>query len=84
MPLDPPVVSSRSWDALSDSLWEGLSSIPADEVMIVWPDATDFQRSNRPDFEGVLSVLAEVIDLMGDAKATVGDPKRVTVIVGIA
>src|SRR5208282_6398864 len=29
LPLDPPLVGSRSWDALSDSLWEGLYSHPA-------------------------------------------------------
>src|SRR3974390_1849909 len=35
-PLDPPIVSSRSWDALSDSLWEGLYMHPARRIAILW------------------------------------------------
>ena len=27
LPLDPPVVSHHSWDALSDSLWSGLHDV---------------------------------------------------------
>jgi hypothetical protein len=37
LPLDPPLVGNRSWDALSDSLWSGLDQLAADNIAIVWP-----------------------------------------------
>jgi len=39
LPLDPPSIGS-SWDALADSLFEGLSELDDDELLIVWPNAS--------------------------------------------
>lgn len=41
-PLDPPLHSNRSWDALSDSLWSGLDEVEEEEVAI-------FLAQFRPD-----------------------------------
>ena len=37
LPLDPPVVGDHSWDALSDSLWNGLDGVDANAIAIIWP-----------------------------------------------
>ena len=48
LPLDPPLQSSRSWDALSDSLWEGLLQLDVNGIVIAWPDAAGF-KGRQPD-----------------------------------
>ncbi len=39
MPLESELQTNRSWDALADSLWEGLRTLPARQVAIVWEGA---------------------------------------------
>src|ERR1700722_16146664 len=45
LPLDPPLLGTRSWDALSDSLWEGLRTLDTDRVLIIWPNSTTMARA---------------------------------------
>jgi hypothetical protein len=82
LPLDPPVVSSRSWEALGDSLWEGLHSHPAQRIVILWPNSEAMIDST--DREMALSVLADVAKLLEDHQATKGRPKYVAILVGNA
>jgi hypothetical protein len=42
LPLDPPLVRSQSWDALSDSVWGGLDSLDTRTIVITW---RELQRS---------------------------------------
>jgi hypothetical protein len=81
LPLDPPVMSSRSWDALSDSLWEGIYSLPEDKVMILWEDGNRFKATAPEDFEVALSILADLARQLADPTATVGKPKSLFVYV---
>lgn len=80
-PLDPPLVGSRSWDALSDSLWEGLYTHPARRILILWPSARAMESSASSDFETALNVLSDVANLLGDRQATRDNPKEVAVLV---
>jgi hypothetical protein len=82
LPLDPPLVSSRSWDALSDSLWSGLDMIEAGRIVIVWPNSTDMRRAAVADYELASSILADVAAALADPKATCGKPKEVTILLG--
>jgi hypothetical protein len=80
LPLDPPIVSDRSWDALSDSLWEGLHNLDSDKIAIIWPGAEEMANAQKEDFEIAASVLSDVSELLVDVEATVGDPQKVLVL----
>jgi len=75
MPLDPPLVSNRSWDALSDSLWSGLHGIQSPKILIVWPDFID-----TPELHTALNVLADIVGTLSDPDPTQGNPKTVDLV----
>ena len=80
-PLAPPIVSSHSWDALSDSLWEGLHNHPALRLAIIWPNAGAMSNASAAEFDDALEVLADVAALLADARATQGRTKHLVVLV---
>ncbi|UOZ11023.1 SUKH-3 domain-containing protein [Amycolatopsis sp. WQ 127309] len=57
LPLDPPVPGSRSWDALSRSLYAGLRGLGAARVEIRWPDAERFAARYPEDSVPARAVL---------------------------
>jgi barstar (barnase inhibitor) len=81
LPLNPPLVGTHSWDALSDSLWEGLHAHPARRIAILWPGARAMATSASEDFETVLSVLADVSSALADPVATCDRPKEIMMLV---
>jgi hypothetical protein len=81
LPLDPPVVGCDSWDALSDSLWEGLYALADRRIAVVWPNARTMASVAAADFEMALNVLRDVAGLLADERATRGHPKEVSIIV---
>lgn len=82
LPLDPPLISSRSWDALSDSLWEGIRSLDANRVVILWPDSPLFSERAPHEFDIATSVLADVARSLADPEATRGRPVEVSIYIG--
>lgn len=80
--LDPPVSTERSWDALEDSLWEGLFQLPERRIVIYWHDASDFRVHSPAEYEVAISVLESVVDALADRLATAGSPKDVEVYIG--
>jgi Barstar (barnase inhibitor) len=80
-PLDPPWYGG-SWDAFDDSLWEGLSELPERRIAILWPDAVKLAGSDPKTYEMALDGLESVSEDLADAKATVGNPKDLAVVVG--
>ena len=80
-PLDPPLVGSESWDALCDSLWEGLHAHAAQRIAILWPSTNAMASSAPSDFDLALQVLADVVTTLADPQATCGNPKQVALIV---
>ena len=81
LPLDPPVVSSHSWDALSDSLWEGLFALEDQRIAILWPGTHTMAHTAAPDLEMALNVLRDVTGSLADPTATSNRPKVVAVVV---
>jgi len=79
LPVDPPVMSNYSWDALSDSVWGGLDSLETSRVLIVWLDSDRLEKSSE-DFELALSVLRDITETLASPKLTQGKPKEVTVL----
>lgn len=83
LPLDPPVSSDRSWDAMADSLWSGLDLQAQTEHLIVWDDADHFAAADWREYEMAIAALGHVCELLADPVATLGQPKKVTVVVPI-
>ncbi|WP_030544111.1 barstar family protein [Streptomyces albus] len=83
LPLDPPVVGSRSWDALADSLWEGVHALERGRVVVLWPDAASFAEASPEDFRTAVDVLSDVAESLSDERAAVGRPTEFCVYIGI-
>jgi hypothetical protein len=81
LPLDPPVAGDRAWDALSDSLWEGLYQLPEKRIAIIWNDTDRFRDLNPGDAETAEQIMSHVARLLADPAATVGHPKCLTVFI---
>ena len=57
-PLDPPLQSNRSWDALADSLWSGLDEVDNERIVIFWPDS-DRMVAAEPDAYAIATDIFE-------------------------
>ena len=80
LPLDPPVVGSEKWDALSDSLWGGLDAFGPNEVAIVWPGSRAMADTAPNAFAIACEILSNVATSLADHDTTVGEPTRVVAI----
>lgn len=63
LPTDPPLGKVNVWDALADSLWEGLSCLPEHKLLLVWPDSKEFADNSPDEFAIALSVLRDVTEI---------------------
>ena len=79
LPLDPPVQSAH-WDALSDSLWEGISELHLEKIAIVWPDSDELRRANREDYRTAVEILTDLVFSLADPKFTVDHVTRLLVL----
>jgi RNAse (barnase) inhibitor barstar len=82
MPLDPPLMSARSRDALEDSLWEGLYNVESSRIVIVWSNPGPMKNAVPTEFDVAAGVLGTVADQLADETLTVGMPKDVRVFIG--
>jgi hypothetical protein len=83
LPLNPPIMSSRSWDALTDSLWQGIYELNRPRVVILWPDSSPFSDAAPGDFEIALSVFDQVASELADVEVTLGEAVEACFYVGI-
>jgi hypothetical protein len=79
LPVDPPLLGSRSWDALSDSLWQGLYAHPALRIAILWPNAGAMARTAPAELETAVKVLSDVASSLAQPRTT-GEPKSLAVV----
>jgi hypothetical protein len=84
LPLDPPLPSARSWDALEDSVWQGIYDVASGRAVIVWRDAPEFAAKDRVDFEEALSVFKSIAQTLSEPRYTDGRPKTLCVYVANA
>ena len=80
LPLEPPLLSDDNWNALGDSLWEGLYESGNDRIAIVWPESQVLAQGDRESFENAHAVFSLVAETLSDPKATIGQPKTLTVV----
>ncbi|MFI0242936.1 barstar family protein [Streptomyces sp. NPDC016845] len=83
VPLDPPLRSTRSWDALADSMWEGLHELKAPRVLIVWPDAYPAEEDEDGDFRTALMVMDDVAKDLADVQLTAGTAVSLSIYVAV-
>ena len=81
LPLNPPLRSSRSWDALADSLWQGLYDLKVPRTVILWIDTALFREESPEDFDTALAVLTGITEELADQGPTAGRPMEVCVYV---
>jgi hypothetical protein len=81
LPLDPPMQSDRSWDALSDSLWGGLDALPEARIALLWSDSATLKSADPDDFELAVDVLEDVCRTLADVAST-PTPKDFVVLLG--
>nr|WP_238153914.1 barstar family protein [Streptomyces xinghaiensis] len=82
LPLDPPLAGWRSWDALADSLWEGIHVLERDRVVLLWPDAASFAEASPEEFRTAVDVVTDVAESLSEEKPTVGRPTDLCVYIG--
>jgi hypothetical protein len=79
LPLDPPIIGTRSWDALSDSLSAGLGELEHDRLVIIWPNSAAMAKADPSEYEIAIAVLRHVVETLGNPAFTRNRPKQVTV-----
>ena len=82
LPLNPPVVSDFCWDALSDSLWEGLLELTDKRIAIIWPTASALSSQDPESFGHVSSILASVSGSLAHGRDSLGIVKDVRILLG--
>ncbi|WP_083411748.1 barstar family protein [Janthinobacterium sp. 1_2014MBL_MicDiv] len=80
LPLDPPLHSNRSWEALADSLWSGLDGLEDENIVIVWRDTKCMETHASEDFSIAIDILNDLPGTLADPKLTVGMPKKLLVL----
>jgi hypothetical protein len=80
LPLDPTLHRNDVWDALSDSVWGGLDSLPEDKILILWPDASRMKTQAAADFAIATEILQDLPGSLGDPVITAGNPKSLLII----
>jgi hypothetical protein len=79
--MDPPFPpGSRSWDALSDSVWQGLYDRSENEFAIIWPNAHKMALRDPLEFRIAIDALEGVYELLLDSAATLGRVKHVSIV----
>lgn len=80
LPLDPPLRSNQSWDALADSLWSGLNGCPERKILIVWSEASMMEAEAPEDFAIAMDILQELPELLANTDITAGGTKDLIVL----
>lgn len=80
LPLDPPLHSNTSWDALSDSLLSGLDELNDERIVIVWPNSWVLAICNPWAYGIACDVLSTASAHSADAELTSGTVKDVLIL----
>jgi hypothetical protein len=83
-PLDPPLYSNRSWDALADSLWSGLDEVEDEKIIILWKNA-DCMKAAAPEcFDIATNILGDLCASLADSSVAAFRTKRLLVFQGLS
>jgi RNAse (barnase) inhibitor barstar len=79
LPLDPSLGTGLVWDALSDSLYGGLSNVEAPRVALIWPNAASMRTKAPKDYQVAVSVLRQVAQQLKSPSTSPGYTKVLTI-----
>lgn len=80
LPLDPPIERLVSWDALEDSIWEGLMEIPAKRIAVLWLDFNVFHRAAPTEAKLFSELLEGISASLANPQFAAGTPKQVAIV----
>lgn len=83
LPLNPPL-GGVNWDALADSLCEGLRDLDEECIAIVWPDSALMRSSSRVAYDFACSVFEEIVSNLADESMSDNSPKQLLVLLAEA
>ncbi|MBN3731911.1 barstar family protein [Burkholderia sp. Tr-20390] len=78
-PLDPPLHSNRSWDALADSLWSGLDELERGEIAIFWLNSDCLKVADPEAFAIATDILTDLCTSLADPNVTASRMKTLLV-----
>ena len=79
-PLDPPLCSNRSWDALADSLSSGLDEIEHERIAIFWPNSDCLSAVEPEAFAIATDILIDLCVARADPDVTGSRAKTLLVL----
>ena len=79
--MNPPLQSTQSWDALSDSVWQGLLDLEAQRIMILWPSAHILAEHSPQDFRLALQIFEDIAETLSDDAATLTKKKELVLLI---
>ncbi|WP_322084218.1 barstar family protein [Burkholderia sp. BCC1972] len=74
-PLDPPLQSNRSWDALADSLWSGFDAVDNERIVIFWPDSDRMAAAEPDAYVIATDIFEDLCVLLADSNVAVSRAK---------
>ncbi|WP_174970177.1 barstar family protein [Burkholderia lata] len=74
-PLDPPLYSNRSWDALADSMWSGLDELEQEKIVIFWPNSDRMKAAEPEAFAIATDILTDLCTSLTDPNVTASGTK---------
>ncbi|RQT89266.1 hypothetical protein DF041_26475 [Burkholderia cepacia] len=74
-PLDPPLQSNRSWDALADSLWSGLDEVDNERIVIFWPDSDRMVAAEPDAYAIATNIFEDLCASLADSNVTASRAK---------
>jgi len=77
LPLDPQVHFPVNWDAIADSLWEGLYTIDAERIALF----LQIEQQFASELTVVIDVFEQVSEQLSDPEPTLGRLTRLDVYV---
>lgn len=85
LPLDPPLhgppLGTNSWDAMADSLWEGIFQLEARNVFLVWEGSASLRDAAPSECEQAEDVFEQIARTLADDAYTAGQPRNLQILV---
>lgn len=61
IPTDPLLGRNEGWDALSDSVFGGLRTLPGERAAIVWPESTRLALSDHEAYRTACEIFRHLV-----------------------
>lgn len=83
LPLDPALGPNLNWDGLTDSVFGGLMSTKAAEIVILWPDGSLMRETDPDEFGKAVESLLDAANAAARQGELWGRPVDARIVVGL-